>query len=170
MMPDVAFVLSSSAPILGIPTANGCGPMAPERIIQVRTAFSPEPRWGTCYQVKDPAAPALGLANVRYLLFRSEMKVPGLRLVADDGGYKIYENQRALPRFFLTNCVRPAEGLNQASELLRAPDFDPATCAIVEAPAGAIPVWGGAPGTVALQSYSQSRIVLNVNARAALRG
>lgn len=166
MMPDVSFVLSSSAPILGIPTANGCDPMAPERIIQLRTVFSPGPRWGTCYQVKDPASPVLGLANVRYLLSRSEMKVPGLRLAADDGGYKIYENARALPRFFLADCVRPAADLSQASQLLRTPDFDPARCAIVEAPAGAIPVSGGAPGTVALQSYSQSRITLNVEAPA----
>ncbi len=167
MMADVSFVLSSSAPLLAIPTANGCDPMAPERIIQVRTAFSPGPRWGTCYQVKDAGSPALALSNVRYLLARSELSATALKPVFDSGGYRIYENTRALPRFFLTRCVKPAANLEKASELLRAADFDPSRCAILEPPAARLrPSSASEPGEVSVISYKQARITVRVRTAA----
>src|SRR5271165_2071963 len=51
MGPDVPYLWSSVAPQIAIPTANGCDPLAPERIIQVRLSFAPGARWGACYQV-----------------------------------------------------------------------------------------------------------------------
>jgi hypothetical protein len=50
-MADAPYGWSSVGPILEIPTANGCDPMAPERVIQLRLAFAPGERWGACYQV-----------------------------------------------------------------------------------------------------------------------
>ena len=54
--------------------------MAPERTIEARLAFAKGPRWGSCYQVENPASPVLSLMNVRVLLSRSVLDVPGLRL------------------------------------------------------------------------------------------
>ena len=165
-MTDVSFVWSSTAPILQIPTANGCDPLAPERIIQVRLSFAPGARWGTCYQVVNPSSPMLGLMNVRYLLSRSALSSPDLRLATEAGGYKIYENTRVLPRFFLVNRTERASDLMGAAAFLHAPDFNPAEVAIVEGPA--LPEYArNASGRVEVLSYRSSSISLLVESSSA---
>jgi hypothetical protein len=146
--PDVPFTWSSSAPILGIPTANGCDPMAPERTIELRRAFAPGPRWGACYQVVDLASPVIGLMNTRALLSLKALDAPGLRLAGEAAGYKIYENPRVLPRFFFAGNVRTVKNLAEAGALVRASAFDPSAVAIVEALGEGAPGGWNGPGSV----------------------
>jgi hypothetical protein len=161
-MADVSFNWSSTAPLTGIPTANGCDPLAPERIIQVRLSFSPGARWGTCCQVVNPSSPVLGLTNARYLLSRTAAADGGFRLVADISGYKIYENTRTLPRFFLVNRVIRAANLGEAAKVLHSPDFRPWEAAIIEGPFEGIEPGPTAPGLGRVQalSYRPSAIAL----------
>ena len=161
-MADVSFNWSSTAPLTGIPTANGCDPLAPERIIQVRLSFSPGARWGTCCQVVNPSSPVLGLTNARYLLSRTAAADGGFRLVADISGYQIYENTRTLPRFFLVNRVIRAANLGEAAKVLHSPDFRPWEAAIIEGPFEGIEPGPTAPGLGRVQalSYRPSAIAL----------
>ena len=131
-MADAPYSWSSSAPILEIPTANGCDPLALERVIQLRLSFAPGERWGTCYQVVNASSPAIGLANVRYLVSRSPVASGMFQPVAKIAGYTIYENARTLPRFFLVGRTQPAGNLADAASALHAADFDPLQTAIVE--------------------------------------
>lgn len=131
--PDVSYLWSSTAPVLGIPTSNGCDPLAPERTIELRRAFANGPRWGTCYQVENPNSPVLGLMNARVLVSHSELTVPGLRLAGEAAGYKIYENVNAFDRFFFAKEVRTVNNLAAASAIVRSPDFRPREVTIVEA-------------------------------------
>ena len=152
-MADAPYAWSGVGPILEIPTANGCDPLAPERVIQLRLAFAPGERWGTCYQVVNALSPVLGLANVRYVLSRSPLPLPR---VANIAGYTIFENARVLPRCFFAQRVQAAASLADAAHALHAADFDPRT-AIVEA---AIPTGAVAPGEVQVVSYAANRIRL----------
>ncbi len=102
-LPGVSFAWVNSAPIFRIPTAGGCDPLALERIIQVRLAFSPGERWGTCYSVVHPEAPAVGLVNDRILIAPAGKPVTGMGHVASIAGYDLYENPQVQPRFSIPN-------------------------------------------------------------------
>jgi hypothetical protein len=166
--PDVPFTWSSSAPILGIPTANGCDPLAPERTIEMRRAFAPGPRWGTCYQVVDPGSPVIGLMNTRALLSLKALDAPGWRLAGEAAGYGIYENLRVLPRFFLVSAVRSVNNLAEAGALVRAPGFDPSAEAVVEAPGEPSETLPAAPhsGVVRVVSYQPTEVRLETESAA----
>jgi hypothetical protein len=144
-----------------MPTANGCDPMAPERIIQVRLSFAPGARWGTCYQVVNAGSAAIGLMNVRYLISRTPVEGPQFQHVETIAGHGIFENARVLPRFFLVHRIRPARSLAESAAALHAADFDLSREAIVE---GAVedlgPATAAARDTVSVISYAPSRIVL----------
>jgi Bacterial membrane protein YfhO len=157
-MADVTYGWSSVWPILAVPTADGCDPMAPERVIQLRLAFSPGERWGTCYQVKNALSPVLGLANVRYVISKTPVPLPAVEEVE---GFTIYENPRVMPRFFFAREVRPAADLADAARGLHAADFDPAQTTIVE---GGIAGGARAKGDVRVESYTPNRIVLRTHA------
>jgi hypothetical protein len=152
-MADAPYGWSGVGPVLEIPTANGCDPMAPERIIQLRLAFAPGERWGACYQVVNAASPVVGLANVRYVFSKSP--VP-LERVTEIAGYTIFENPRVLPRYFFAERVQPAANLVDAARALHAADFDPQT-AIVEGEAPAGPM---GPGDVQVVSYGANDVKL----------
>ena len=161
-MAEAPYLWSSSAPILAIPTANGCDVLVPERIIQVRLSFSPGQRWGACYQVVNAASPVLRLANVRYVVSRGN--VPALQPVTGGGAYGIYENSRALPRFFLVNRVTCVEGLAESAKMLHSNGFDPGV-AIVETPA--CPAAADSGGTVDVIEYGATRLAVQTHASGA---
>ncbi len=167
MRPDISFAWSSTAALIGIPTANGCDPLAPERVIQVRLSFASGWRWGTCFQVENPSSPVLSLVNDRWLLSRATIANPDLKLAAEAGGYKIYERVHTLPRFFLLNRAKRVNGLLEAANMLHRPDFNPSAFAILEAPgeqfeplppssAGRIDVISYAPSVVTLDAHSST--------------
>jgi hypothetical protein len=132
--PGVSFLWSGSGPVVGIPTASGCDPLAPERTIEARRAFASGPRWGTCYQVENPRSPILSLMNVRALLSLTDLEAPNLHLAAQSGGYKIYQNTAVLERFFFVKRMTAVDNLAQAAAIVQSPDFRPSEDAIVEAP------------------------------------
>ncbi len=148
MGPDVPYLWSSVAPQIAIPTANGCDPLAPERIIQVRLSFAPGARWGACYQVVNPASRVLGLANVRYLLSSG----------------RIIENPSVLPRFFFVNRVRSVDGLQQAAAILHSAEFNPAEEAIVESKGFETAPAVSGSGTIEVVSYSPTKVDLKIHA------
>lgn len=162
---DAPFSWSGSGPLTGLPTANGCDPMAPERVIQVRLAFSPGARWGACYQVVNANSPVIGLANVRYLIALAPVTAEQFRPVAQIAGYRIYENQRVLPRYFLVHRARPAAGLAESSASLRSGGIDFAGEAILEGP-GPMPGLGSpsARGSVEVVAFAPARVVLRAHA------
>ena len=151
---DAPYGWSSVGPFLEIPTANGCDPMALERVIQLRLSFAPGERWGTCYQVVNASSPVVGLENARYLLSKSPLPLPAVEQVA---GFTIYRNDRVLPRFFFVPRVQDAADLQSAARALHAADFDPAQTAIVEAAVDAGPFH---VGEVQLVSYAPNEIRL----------
>jgi hypothetical protein len=167
MMTGVPYNWSSTAPLLGIPTANGCDPLAMERMIQVRLSFAPGTRWGTCYQVVNPASPVLALTNARYLLAVKPVDAGALHLVADLHGYRIYENPSVLPRCFLVHRVQSARNLQEAAEILHSSDFRPADCAIVEGLKERIEPGTGAPESVDVISDRPTQLVLRTHAASA---
>jgi hypothetical protein len=150
--PGVPFLWSSSGPVIGIPSANGCDPLAPERTIDARLAFASGPRWGTCYQVENPGSPMLNLMNVRALLSRTS------------SGYDISENTAVLERFFFVGHVRAVDTLAQASAIVQSPEFRPSEDAVVEAPGARFEML--APGTVQVIFYAPSAIRLTTVASA----
>jgi len=166
-MADAPYSWSSSAPILEIPTANGCDPLAPERTIEWRISFAPGERWGTCYQVVNADSPAIGLGNVGYLVSRSPVHAGQFRAVETVAGYTLYRNSRVLPRYFLAAHLQAASGLAEAVRLLHAPDFDPAQSTIVERSADGIPAGVPAAGDVALVSDEPRRVQLRTRSAGA---
>ena len=166
-MADAPYGWSSSAPILEIPTANGCDPLALERVIQLRLSFAPGERWGTCYQVVNASSPVIGLANVRYLVSRSPLATGMFQPVAKIAGYTVYENGRTPPRFFFVGRTQPAGSLADAARALHAAEFDPLQTAIVEtseAPgsfaAGKVEVISYAPATIQLRTHAEGESFL----------
>ncbi|MGE5569817.1 MAG: hypothetical protein ACM3S5_12335 [Rhodospirillales bacterium] len=167
MRPEVSYVWSSSAPILAIPTSNGCDPLAPERMIQVRLSFAPGERWGTCYQAFDVTSPVLNLVNARGLLSREPVANPNFRLVSEAAGYKLYENISVLPRFFFVGRIEFARDLAEAARLLHRPDFQPADTAIVEAPSEPFGELSAEPSTgINVIDYAPSRLILETHTAA----
>ncbi len=165
MRPDVSFAWSSTAPLLRIPTADGCDPMAPERVIEMRRAFSPGPRWGTCFQVADPSSDIVNLAGDRYLLTHAAVASARWKLADEIAGYRIYESERSVPRIFLAGAIWRVATLGDAVKLLRSPKFDPWRETIVEGLAGEL-VEGqdGSSGRVELLRYAASELAVDVTA------
>jgi hypothetical protein len=162
--PGVSFLWSNVGSLIGIPSANGCDPLAPERTIDARLAFASGPRWGTCYQVENPRSPVLSLMNVRALLSVTGLDESGWRLAAQIGGYKIYENTAVMERFFFVRHVRSVDTLAQAAAIVQSPEFRPSEDAVVEAPAERFET--SAPGSIRVVSYTPSAIRLETEASA----
>ena len=163
MSTDVSYAWSSTAPLIQVPTANGCDPMAPERAVQVRLSFAPGARWGSCYQVVKPSSPVIGLINDRYLLSHATISDPSYTLAADLAGYKIYENRRWLPRFFLSGRVTAVRGLDEATRLLHDPSFRPDETTILETNGSPVSLASaGAPGRVEVLSYAANEWAVRV--------
>jgi hypothetical protein len=137
-----------SAPVTKIPSANGYDPMALERYMRVRLGFCKGERWGAYYEVEDPHSPLLAMLNVRYLISREKLAVDWPR--RDIPGFFVYENERALPRFWTVGRVRRPEAGGE---------FRHDEEAIVE---------GGAarpatPGVVKVVRYAMSEVELEVD-------
>jgi hypothetical protein len=139
---------ATSAPITKIPSANGYDPMALERYMKVRLGFCKGERWGAYYEVADPHSPLLAMLNVRYLITREKLALDWPR--RDIPGYFVYENERALPRFWTVGRVRAAEP---------AREFRPIEEAIVEGHT-AMPATAG---TVKVLRYAMREVELEVD-------
>ena len=116
---------------LEVPTANGCDPLAPERVIQLRLSFSPGERWGSCFQVVNARSRVIDLANVRYVFSKTPIPLPAI----DNGGrlHHLRKLASAAARFrCVPTGIQSARSLSDAARMLHSPDFDRKQAAIVE--------------------------------------
>ena len=158
--------LVTHGPLFEYPSANGNDPFALIRLMQARLSFSKGELWGRYYEVKDPDSPVLKLMNVRYLIAGGDLANRGsLALVTKLPGTWIYENPGALSRFFLVNRIRRADDMDTALRVLRSPDFDVHSEAVVEGP---VPFDTAAAGNGAVRvvDYGARELVLDVDTTA----
>lgn len=78
-------------------------------------------------------SPILDLLSVRYVLSEEEIERPGYTLV-HDGALRVYRNEDALPRAFVTFQARVFADRQDLLEAMRS--FDPRQAVLLEAPAG----------------------------------
>jgi len=84
------------------------------------------------YLSARPNAKLLGLLNVQYVLSSQPVDDPDLKLTADLGTQKIYQNQRVLPRAFVVSAARTLE--NEAAVLSALPQVEPGSVALLVGP------------------------------------
>ena len=159
-----------AAPSIALPSANGNDPFALVRLMQVRLSFTKGERWGSYYEVQDLRSPVLGMMNVHYLISRraiqAEQLAASLFVHAEDlPGYLLYENPKALPRFWLVSHLRNARSEAEAISLLRAVDFQPDREAIVEGFPALPPNPPTTSGTVQVVHYGMNDVSLRVVTR-----
>ncbi len=105
----------------------------------------------------------LDAANIRYIVSGVEFQEPRLREV-HRGSALVYENLGALPRAFLVPQVVTTAQDTGALEIMKRPDFDPRTTAVVNSgeplrlPSG--PLQGGAE----LVEYTPDRVMVQTRA------
>ena len=165
---------STTAPLTGIPTANGYNPMALERLMQVRLSFAKGQRWGTWYQVEDLKSPVVDLLGIRYIITRRrlpEEAAASSNLVGEAifPGTFVYENRTALPRFWLVHRVHTVGTLGDAIKRLRT-NFDPAKEAVVESAEAVTklsvnPDSGDPAERVAVLNYHPGRVSIRVRSQ-----
>src|SRR5579864_8011922 len=100
------------------------------------------------------------MMNVRYIISRRELS--GEQLAGDLRGYFLYENSRALPRFWLVSRLRNARSEAEAKSLLRAGDFQPDQEAVVEGFPELEPNSHRGSGSVQVAHYGMNRVRLRV--------
>jgi hypothetical protein len=150
------------APLFEIPTANGDDPFALFRYMQFRISFTGGEPWGRYYEVRDPDSPLLKFLNVRYVISRVPLAVPGQLIYREDlPGNAVYENPNPLPRFVLVDRVRHARDAAAALGILRSPTFDLRHEAVVEGSA-LLPI-AGSGGQVKVVRYDPREVVLETD-------
>jgi hypothetical protein len=141
----------TTASMTELPSANGNDPFALYRFMQVRLFFTQGERWGRYYEVGDIESRWLDFLNVKYLLSRKPLPATTRWTLASHlPGRDVYENRRALPRFYLVARVVPK----------LTPSMDPATTAAVE---GMPVMQSGPPGFVRVLRYEPTLVELETD-------
>ena len=154
--------------VMRVPMAAGNEPLYLARLMAVRRLYCESPWWERNCPAVRLTSPVMSLLGVRYLVtWAGEDPRPirdaGFARILDLPGHRVFENPRALPRFFLVGEVRPAANLRAALDRMRAPDFDPGRTAVVEGAAG----WSAPappPDAVRVLAYEARRVRLAVAA------
>lgn len=121
----------NTATMWGLEDVRGYDPMSLERYVETYPAWAP----GSLRQINrvERPTPFLDFLNVRFAL-TSQTVEPGesWRLVDESGGFRIYENLRALPRVFVPASIRVGgsttarlEDLAQRSDFLEMAWLEP---------------------------------------------
>jgi membrane protein YfhO len=150
-----------------LPTPNGDNPFLLERVWRLRFLYATARPWERQLSVNHIDSPLLRMLNVGWLasyseLPRDQVERAGLQLHGLSNGLWVYENPRALRRFFLVPHIRRSTGEMETLRLLADPAFDPAREAIVEGIPGDRDLTGA--GSVSVKGYGANRIHLVVNA------
>jgi hypothetical protein len=127
-------MLAVTAPMLGAMSANGYDPLALERLIQSRLFAAKGERWGALYKVEQPNAPMLEAMNVDTLLSREALPAsaaPTWDLVASAPVF-IYKRHIPTDRFHFVESVVQVNGMAEAVEAARNPEWSPARVAVIE--------------------------------------
>jgi hypothetical protein len=163
---DASINWATSAPVTGIPDANGLSPLALENIIQLRLFLHDGHPWGWYYPVENVDSPILDLMNVKYLITRPPAAArlwsnPKYRHVKSLPGNELFENLTVMPRFFLVREIQPAATLAAAIDFRRT--------AIPDRP---VPLPGGSaangidPDEVKVLRYQPDLLELSVRSQA----
>lgn len=150
-----------------LPSANGMDPLLLDDTVTYRAPFSTVA--GRQFTLTSFQSPLLDLAGIRYIITPTK-EVPGAVQVYQ-GEVNVFENSRALPRFFLVGSVVPARNTGTAVALIAKGSIDPAQVAVI-APRDASrfsglagPATTAELGTVKLDSYSPNRLTVQVETR-----
>ena len=123
---------------------------------------------------QSPQPKLLGMLNVKYILTSSQPpagSVGSLRLLAEDGNIKVYENLSCLPRAFVVHRVRVQADPAEALRLLGQEDLDLASEIVLEKPPpmsleGAPRAETTGSSTALITSYESNRVRLQAYAEA----
>ena len=153
------------AELFRLPTPNGDNPFLLERVWRLRFLYATGRPWDRQLSVNRIDSPLLNMLNVGWLVSYTELpkdqvEKAGLEVHGERQGLWVYENPRALPRFFLVPRIRRSGGEQETLALLAQSDFDPAREAIVEG----IPQDRDltAAGDVSVKGYGANRVHLVV--------
>ena len=148
-----------------LPTPNGDNPFLLERVWRLRFLYATGRPWDRQLSVNRIDSPLLNMLNVGWLISFTELpkdqvEKAGLESHGVLHGLWVYQNPRALPRFFLVPRIRRSAGEKETLDLLAQPEFDPAREAIVEG----IPQDREltATGNVSVKGYGANRVHLVV--------
>ena len=104
------------------------------------------------------------LLNIRYVIAKKDVTLDWDKFaLAFDGDpqLNVYENRRTLPRAFFASKIQPAASHEDAWNAIHAPDFDPATTAVVE---GVSASTSTSSGQVTEIASAPNRLTVKVNA------
>ena len=107
------------------------------------------------------------LLNIRYVIARKDVTLDWdkFALAFDaDPQLNVYENRRVLPRAFFAAQIQPVASHEDAWNAIHAPDFDPATTAVVEVGETTPSASTLASGQVTEIASAPNRLTLKVNA------
>lgn len=164
---------NNGASLFEIPTAGGDDPFALIRLLKVRLLFCEGFWWTRSFEVSALDSSLLDFMNVRYVLSMSPLPTEILGRAnfvkkVDFGRQQAYENQEVMPRFFLVKRIRRVSGREEGLELMRSPEFNVRTEAIVEGDVDFInsaePL--GNPGSLQVLKYTSRNVILETDSPA----
>jgi hypothetical protein len=149
-----------------LPSANGMNPLLLRDAVTYRATFSH--LMDRSFILDSPESPLLDLAGIRYVVTERD-RIAGANLVYQ-GEVNIFENPRALPRFFLAGAAIGVDGISEAIHKINIRQVDPTREVLV--PMADIPGFAGiesaantsALGKVELLSYAANEIRVRVTA------
>ncbi len=163
---DLPYSWQTIFPLHRVASANGMSAVLLLDYLRYRSAFSTST--DRQFRLDDARSPLLNLLNVRYVVSTQE-EIPGLERISK-GWHKVFENRRALPRFYLVGQVLPVKSSEQAMGILKEGDPDPRLAAVVQGEGIPDLPWKPgqpSPGAVQLTLYSPNEIRLEVQANRA---
>ncbi|TAH52437.1 MAG: hypothetical protein EYC68_06585 [Chloroflexota bacterium] len=158
---------ANSAMPFGLQDVRGYDSIIAKQYVEFMRLLAPQDellynRIAAFYDYQPLSSPLMNLLNVKYVLTTRALPNPNYDLVYDKE-IKIYENKNVLPRAFLVSQARVFENRD---ELMRAlPNADVAHTVLLENPSPLAPLpTGQANGTVHMEKYSGSEVILKTNA------
>lgn len=139
MSTDKEILPPNTASFFGIESAEGYDPIFSERFEEFAAAsergkpnISAPFGFNRIITFKNLNSPILPILNVKYVLSLSDLNIPFLKKVFQEGETRIYENGRSLPRAFLVNEVKNATDRQQIINDIFNPSLDLKHTAIAE--------------------------------------
>ena len=155
-----------------IPTATGDDPLALSRLLAVRRLFAEGPWWVRRLLAVKIDSPIASLLNLRYFVSwrpggPEPVRKAGFQQVLAVSAHQVYENPKALPRFFLVPQIHAADKLADAIAFMASPDFDPRRAATVEGAPKILDQVSVVPplDAVKVKYYGERRLLLEVESR-----
>lgn len=149
-----------------IPSANGMNPFLQLDTVAYRLPFSRLDPVDRNFVLTSADSPLVDLAGIRYIVTKKE-DVAGTRAIYR-GDLNVFENPRAMPRFFLVGAVSGIDGIDDVCRMIDTRRVDPSRVVLI--PVGDVPYFSGinSPatsdelGTVELLSYTANEFRVRV--------